>query len=128
MLTVATVAAFGAGAAAHRAVLRGFGLAIPVMHVQHSISEFSSVSCSTTQFNIGCNAVGFVTKNGVSLPMAENWNGSTWAVKPVPSPDPKVTRSTMSGVSCPTLITCMGVGFYDTSGAVIEGPLGEQYG
>src|SRR5215471_2042685 len=33
MLTVAAVAAFGTGAAAYCAVLRGFGLAIPVMHV-----------------------------------------------------------------------------------------------
>jgi hypothetical protein len=91
-----------------------------------STSEFSSVSCSTTQFNMGCNAVGFVTKNGISLPMAENWNGSTWAVRPTQSPDPNVSRSTMSSVSCSTLITCMGVGFYDTSTGV-EAPVGEQY-
>jgi hypothetical protein len=91
-----------------------------------SSSQFSSVSCDTTQANVGCNAVGSVTKNGVVLPMAENWNGSTWATRPVPSPDPKVTRSTMSGVSCSTLVTCLGVGFYDTSTGV-EAPLGEQY-
>jgi hypothetical protein len=91
-----------------------------------SASEFSSVSCSTTQFSIGCTAVGFVTKNGISLPMAENWNGTAWAAKPVPSPDPNVTRSTMSSVSCSTLITCMGVGFFDTSGGV-EAPVGELY-
>jgi hypothetical protein len=91
-----------------------------------SASQFSSVSCSTTQFNIGCNAVGSVTKNGITLPMAENWNGSSWAVKPAQSPDPNVTRSTFSSVSCSTLITCMGVGFYDTSGG-LEAPLGEQY-
>jgi hypothetical protein len=91
-----------------------------------SISEFSSVSCGTTQFNTGCDAVGFVTKKGVSLPMAENWNGSSWAVKPTQSPDPNVTRSTMSGVSCSSLVTCMGVGFYDTSTGV-EAPVGELY-
>jgi hypothetical protein len=91
-----------------------------------SISGFSSVSCRTTQSSIGRNAVGFVTNNGVSLPMAENWNGSTWTVKPVQSPDPSVTRSTMSSVSCSTLITCMGVGFYDTSTGV-EAPVGERY-
>jgi hypothetical protein len=85
-----------------------------------SSSQFSSVSCSTTQFSVGCNAVGSVTKNGIILPMAENWNGSVWATKPVPSPDP------MSGVSCSTLVTCMGIGFYDTS-AGVEAPLGEQY-
>jgi hypothetical protein len=89
-------------------------------------SQFSSVSCSTTQFTIGCNAAGFVTKNGISLPMAENWNGSSWSVKPTQSPDPNVSRSTFSSVSCSSLITCMGVGFYDTSTGV-EAPLGEQY-
>ena len=48
-------------------------------------------------------------------------------MKSAPSPDPNVTRSTMSGVPCSTLITCMGVGFYDTSGGV-EVPVGEHYG
>jgi len=91
-----------------------------------SISEFSSVSCSTTASSIGCNAVGFVTKNGISLPMAENWNGSSWAVKPTQSPDPNASRSTMSGVSCSSLITCMGVGFDDTSTGA-EVPVGELY-
>jgi hypothetical protein len=47
-------------------------------------------------------------------------------VKPTQSPDPDVTRSTMSGVSCSSLITCMGVGFYDTSTGV-EAPVGELY-
>jgi hypothetical protein len=91
-----------------------------------SSSQFSSVSCSTTQFSIGCNAVGSVTKNGIILPLAENWNGSSWAVKPTQSPDPNVTRSNMSSVSCSSLTTCMGVGFYDTSTGV-EAPLGELY-
>ena len=91
-----------------------------------SSSQFSSVSCGTTQFNIGCNAVGSVTKNGIILPLAENWNGSAWAVKPTQSPDPNVTRSNMTSVSCSSLITCMGIGFYDTSTGV-EAPLGEQY-
>ncbi len=91
-----------------------------------SSSQFSSVSCGTTQFNVGCNAVGSVTKNGITLPLAENWNGSSWAVKPTQSPDPNVTRSNMSSVSCSSLITCMGVGFYDTSTGV-EAAVGELY-
>ncbi len=91
-----------------------------------SSSQFSSVSCSTTQFSTGCNAVGSVTKNGIGLPMAENWNGTTWAVRPTQSPDPNVIRSTMSSVSCSSLITCMGVGFYDTSGGV-EAAVGELF-
>jgi len=91
-----------------------------------SSSGFSSVSCITTAFTTGCNAVGFVMKNGIGLPMAENWNGTTWAARPTQSPDPNVTRSTMSSVSCSSLATCMGVGFYETSGGV-DAPLGELY-
>ena len=37
-----------------------------------------------------------------------------------------MTRSNMTSVSCSSLITCMGIGFYDTSTGV-EAPLGEQY-
>jgi hypothetical protein len=91
-----------------------------------SISVFTSVSCSTTQFTIGCNAVGSVTKNGIGLPMAESWNGSAWAVKPTQSPDPNVEGSLMSSVSCSALTTCMGVGFYTTSTGVVA-PVGELY-
>ena len=42
------------------------------------------------------------------------------------SPDPNVTRSTMSSVSCGASLSCMGVGFFDTSGGV-EAPVGEQF-
>ena len=91
-----------------------------------STSQLSSVSCSSTPFNAGCMATGSVTKNGVTLPLAESSNLTTWSVKPTQSPDPNVTRSNMSSVSCSSLINCMGVGFYDTSlGA--EDPLGEQW-
>jgi hypothetical protein len=87
------------------------------------VSELSSVSCVVVS---RCAAVGFVTKSGVTLPMAEFWNGTTWKVEPAQSPDPNVTRSTMSGVSCGTSLSCMGVGFFDTSGGV-EAPVGEQF-
>jgi hypothetical protein len=92
-----------------------------------SISDFASVSCATNTFQVICNAGGSVTKAGVSQPLGETWNGSTWARRPVDSPDPNVTRSTFGSVSCTTITSCMGVGFFDTSlGA--EEPLGEQYG
>ena len=65
-------------------------------------------------------------KSGVTLPMGEFWNGTTWKVEPAQSPDPDVTRSTMSSVSCGTSLSCMGVGFFDTSGGV-EAPVGEQF-
>jgi hypothetical protein len=86
-------------------------------------SELSSVSCSMSS---RCVAAGFVTSGGVTLPAGEFWNGSKWAVEPGQSPDPDVTRSTMSGVSCATSLSCIGVGFYDTSGGA-EDPVGEQF-
>jgi len=87
------------------------------------VSELSSVSCSAGP---RCVAVGFVTKSGVTLPVGEFWNGITWKVEPAQSPDPNVTRSTMSSVSCGTSLSCIGVGFFDTSGGV-EAPVGEQF-
>jgi hypothetical protein len=95
------------------------GAAVP----SGSVSELSSVSCSLVS---RCVAVGSVTKSGVSLPLGEFWNGTTWTVDPAQSPDLNVTRSTMSSVSCGTSLTCMGVGFYDTSGGV-DAPVGEQF-
>ena len=60
------------------------------------------------------------------MPLGEFWNGTRWAVAPTQQPDLNVTRSTMSSVSCATSLSCMGVGFYDTSGGV-EAPVGEQF-
>jgi hypothetical protein len=91
-----------------------------------STSEFSTVSCTQATSSIACNAGGFVTNNGVMQPLGETWNGSSWQRRPVDSPDPNVTRTTFSSVSCSTTVTCVGVGFYDTSlGA--ENPLGELF-
>jgi hypothetical protein len=91
-----------------------------------STSQLQAVSCATNTFQIACNAGGFVTKAGVDQPLGETWNGSSWVRRPVDSPDPNVTRTTFSSVSCPTITNCMGVGFYETSlGA--DDPLGEQF-
>jgi hypothetical protein len=91
-----------------------------------SISEFSTVSCIQATSSIACNAGGSVTNNGVMQPLGETWNGSSWQRRPVDSTDPNVTRATFSSVSCSTTVTCVGVGFYDTSlGA--ENPLGELF-
>ena len=88
-------------------------------------SQFSAVSCSTTPGHVGCQAVGSVFRNGVTLPLDEGWNGTSWSVNPTQVPA-DVTRSTLSSVSCPSITNCMSVGFYDTSGG-IEAPLGEQW-
>ena len=88
------------------------------------VSEFSGVSCSTTPGHVGCQAVGFVMHNGVSLPLAEGWNGTTWSVNATQAPL-NVTRSDLSSVSCFSIVNCMSVGFYDAGET--EAALGEQW-
>ncbi len=86
-----------------------------------SASGLASVSCASTF----CNAVGFRTKSGVQGTVAEHWNGTTWAVVGTQTPT-GAQNSDLSGISCPSPISCMGVGFFtDSSGT--ETPLGEQY-
>jgi hypothetical protein len=90
-----------------------------------TVSEFSSVSCSTTPGHVGCQATGSVLRTGVDLPLDESWDGTHWAVNATQAPA-NVTRSNLSSVSCSSIINCMSVGFYDASGG-IEAPLGEQW-
>ena len=88
------------------------------------VSEFSGVSCSTTPGHVGCQAVGFVMHNGVSLPLDEGWNGTTWSVNATQAPL-NDTRSDRSSVSCFSIVNCMSVGFYDAGET--EAGLAEQW-
>jgi hypothetical protein len=57
----------------------------------------------------GCMAVGaYRTLDGASLPLAEQWNGSTWQVRRTPGPGDAFDG--LSGVSCPAVRSCMAVG------------------
>ena len=85
-------------------------------------SGFSSVSCPALK---ACSAVGFNTGSGATSAFAESWNGTRWSI-----PDfhgvPNQVSSHLSGVSCSSVMACMGVGFF-TDGSGQEGPLGERY-
>jgi hypothetical protein len=85
-------------------------------------SGFSSVSCPALKV---CHAVGFNTSNGVTSAFAESWNGTRWSI-----PDfhgvPNQVSSHLSGISCSSVVACMGVGTF-TDGSGQEDPLGEQY-
>jgi hypothetical protein len=96
------------------------GTAVP----HGTTSEFSGVSCSTTPGHVGCQAVGFVMRHGVSLPLDEGWNGTTWSVNTTQAPA-NVNRSNLDSVSCFSIVNCMSVGFYD-AGAT-EAGLAEQW-
>ena len=56
-----------------------------------------------------CMAAGaYGTLDGASLPLAEQWNGSTWQIRRTPGPGDAFNG--LSGVSCASATRCMAVG------------------
>ena len=74
---------------------------------------FQGVSCSSAT---SCMAVGrfFDTPNSKYSTLAEQWNGSNWAIK-TPQSVPGQTFSTLDGVSCTSSTACAAVGGYSTN-------------
>jgi hypothetical protein len=64
--------------------------------------EAESISCTAAQ---SCTATG--ENNGT--PLAENWNGSTWAIQPTRVPA-RTTGSNLASVSCVSTASCTAVG------------------
>jgi hypothetical protein len=69
------------------------------------------VSCTSAT---SCIAVGSyrLTDNSASLPMAEQWDGSTWTILSVPSPSDSVSAN-LRAVSCASATSCTAVGAYE---------------
>jgi hypothetical protein len=67
-----------------------------------------SISCSSTS---ACTAVGTFkkTEGGTSLPLAERWNGTTWAVQEPPHSE-SAKDTELWGVSCPSSTACTAIG------------------
>ena len=65
-----------------------------------------------------CTAVGFyLTSSGAQLPLADSWNGTTWAMQAAADPGGGEIESQLSGVSCTAAAACTAVGYYqDASG------------
>jgi hypothetical protein len=73
-------------------------------------TDFTSVSCASTT---SCTAVGVYVISGNrshELPFAEHWDGTSWAVTPVPLPAGVTTAELEGGVSCPSPTDCIAVG------------------
>jgi hypothetical protein len=71
-----------------------------------------AVSCTAPD---SCMAVGGYAVSGVfaqQQPLAESWNGSTWAIVPTPNPQPE-NGSFAEGVSCTAANACTAGGNYD---------------
>jgi hypothetical protein len=75
-------------------------------------SQFNAVSCASAT---ACTAVGYYyDTSSVFFPLAEEWNGKSWAIRATPKParsmDPK-----LNGVSCTSATACTAVGGYENS-------------
>jgi hypothetical protein len=74
-------------------------------------NKLLSVSCPSGST---CTAVGYYNDSaGVQRPLAEQYNGSSWQIQPVPTPGG--TGNLLQGVSCPTLTSCTAVGVTSTA-------------
>jgi hypothetical protein len=77
------------------------------------------VSCASTT---ACTAVGkYENASGTPMPLAERWNGTSWAIQRTPNPAAGRTfwYILLSGVSCASTTVCTAVGFTDV-GMVAE--------
>jgi hypothetical protein len=71
--------------------------------------ELQSVSCATAT---SCMAVGVRYANNDASFMSEQWNGSRWTQRPIPTPAHSVYGAGLASVSCSTASDCMAVGSY----------------
>jgi hypothetical protein len=69
------------------------------------LSELLGVSCPSTT---ACTAVGGTV--GPDVPLAERWNGSTWAIQATPNAGGSGDTE-FTSVSCPSVSNCIAVGF-----------------
>jgi hypothetical protein len=70
-------------------------------------SQLSGVSCLAAGT---CTAAGsYVDSSGVTMTLAESWNGISWAVQTTPNP-PGASSSQLSGVFCSAAAACTAVG------------------
>jgi hypothetical protein len=84
-------------------------------------STLSAVSCATGS---ACAAVGeycnspHCSEVDADVPLAETWDGSKWAIVPVPDP-PGTSNSQLDAVSCATPTSCIAVGYQQAEGGTV---------
>lgn len=81
-------------------------------------SELDAVACPGPA---ACYAVGFSFAHtaGFTKPLAERWNGSTWALQTIPAL-PTAGRSFLTGISCAAVDRCIAVGYAVTSSPNVQ--------
>jgi hypothetical protein len=86
-------------------------------------NALNSVSCSVAT---ACTAVGYsLNASAAQIPLAERWNGTTWAVQSMPSPQ-GAGLVNVSAVSCRSAAACTAVGIYLNSSSRTL-PLAERW-
>jgi hypothetical protein len=90
-------------------------------------SALNGVSCTSAS---ACTAVGYSDNNslGYPLPLAERWNGATWAIQATPNLS-DLNDGMLNGVSCTSASACTAIGYYgqDPTGGDFEGTLAEGW-
>jgi hypothetical protein len=79
-------------------------------------SRLDAVSCTASTT---CTAVGeYINSSGASVTLAERWNGTNWAIQPIPSPA-GAGDEYLDAVSCTAPTACAAVGQYHNSSGVL---------
>ncbi len=86
-------------------------------------STLASVSCTAAT---ACLAVGSYYGSSGELPLAELWNGSSWTIRPPPTPS-EGSNDVLSYVQCATAKACMAVGSYYSAATSQTVPLAELW-
>ncbi len=100
-----------------------------VWKIQHSRNpqiERGQLDASSCTVADACTAVGsYVDGSGVTVTLAEAWNGTSWSMEATPNPS-SATKDVLSGVSCTAADACTAVGFY-VNGSGVEVALAEAW-
>jgi hypothetical protein len=91
-------------------------------------SDLEAVSCTASTV---CAAVGvYLNSSGISVPLAERWNGEKWSIEEPPAPA-GAKESGLFEISCVSTIKCTAVGSYinntGTDLPLAEGWNGEKW-
>jgi hypothetical protein len=70
--------------------------------------ELEKVSCPASAY---CVAVGTAASNTSSEALADRWNGKSWTRLPVTPPASQKFDASLTGVSCPSVKSCVAVGY-----------------
>jgi hypothetical protein len=81
------------------------------------------VACVTSTECIG--ASGYTNSAGVSVTLAEHWNGTEWVIQSTPNPS-GAKSSGFAAVACPSAGECFATGSYTSSEGVV-GALAEHW-